>query len=40
MNVFSRIVKGIKNAIIPATSVDMQSQELLDWLGISSTPKN
>lgn len=39
MNVFSRIAKGIKNAIIPATSVDMQSQELLDWLGISSTPK-
>ncbi|WP_243242153.1 phage portal protein [Clostridium sp. 1001275B_160808_H3] len=39
MNVFSRIAKGIKNAIIPVTSVDMQSQELLDWLGISSTPK-
>ncbi len=40
MNVFSRIVKGIKNAIVPAKSVDMQSQELLEWLGISSTPKN
>lgn len=39
MNVFSRIAKGIKNAIIPATSIDMQSQELLEWLGISSTPK-
>ncbi|MGG7057603.1 phage portal protein [Clostridium tertium] len=39
MNVFSKIAKGIKNAIIPAKSVDMQSQELLDWLGISSTPK-
>lgn len=39
MNVFSRIVKGIKNAITPAKSVDMQSQELLEWLGISSTPK-
>lgn len=39
MNVFSRIAKGIKNAIIPVTSVDMKSQELLDWLGISSTPK-
>ena len=39
MNVFSRIVKGIKNVIVPATSVDMQSQELLEWLGISSTPK-
>ena len=39
MNVFSRIAKGIKNAIIPAKSVDMQSQELLEWLGISSTPK-
>lgn len=39
MNVFSKIAKGIKNVIIPAKSVDMQSQELLDWLGISSTPK-
>lgn len=39
MNVFSRIVKGIKNAIIPVSSVDMQSQELLEWLGISSTSK-
>ncbi|MDU2683506.1 MAG: phage portal protein [Clostridium sp.] len=39
MNVFSRIAKGIKNAITPAKSVDMQSQELLEWLGISSTPK-
>jgi HK97 family phage portal protein len=39
LNVFSRIVKGIKNVIVPATSVDMQSQELLEWLGISSTPK-
>ena len=39
MNVFSRIAKGIKNAIIPVSSVDMQSQELLEWLGISSTPK-
>ncbi|WP_341457049.1 phage portal protein [Clostridium paraputrificum] len=39
MNVFSRIAKGIKNTIIPAKSVDMQSQELLEWLGISSTPK-
>lgn len=40
MNVFSRIAKGIRNAIIPAKSVDMQSQELLEWLGIGSTPKN
>lgn len=39
MNVFSRIAKGIKNAIVPAKSVDMQSQELLEWLGIGSTPK-
>jgi HK97 family phage portal protein len=39
LNVFSRIAKGIKNAITPAKSVDMQSQELLEWLGISSTPK-
>lgn len=39
MNVFSRIAKEIKNAIIPAKSVDMQSQELLEWLGISSTSK-
>lgn len=40
MNVFSRIAKGIKNAITPAKSVDMQSQELLEWLGIGSTSKN
>lgn len=39
MNVFSRIAKGIKNAIIPATSIDMQSQELLEWLGIAGTSK-
>lgn len=39
MNVFSRIAKGIKNAIIPAKSVDMQSQELLEWLGIAGTSK-
>lgn len=39
MNVFSRIAKGIKNAIVPEKTVDMQSQELLEWLGISSTPK-
>lgn len=39
MNVFSRLAKGIKNAIIPKKTVDMQSQELLEWLGISSTPK-
>ncbi|CAM2079098.1 MAG: phage portal protein [uncultured Clostridium sp.] len=39
MNVFSGIVKKIKNAIIPEKTVDMQSQELLEWLGISSTPK-
>lgn len=29
-----------KNAIIPAKKVDMQSQELLEWLGIGSTSKN
>ncbi|MDU3526744.1 phage portal protein [Clostridium sp.] len=40
MNVFSRIAKGIKNAIVPAKTVDMQSQELLEWLGIGSTSKN
>ena len=39
LNVFSRIAKGIKNAIIPAKSVDMQSQELLEWLGITGTSK-
>ncbi|WP_334686094.1 phage portal protein [Clostridium tertium] len=39
MNVFSRIAKGIKNAIVPEKTVDMQSRELLEWLGISSTPK-
>lgn len=39
MNVFSRITKRIKNAIIPAKSVDMQSQELLEWLGIAGTSK-
>jgi HK97 family phage portal protein len=40
LNVFSRIAKGIKNAIVPAKTVDMQSQELLEWLGIGSTSKN
>lgn len=39
MNVFSRIAKGIKNAIVPEKTVDMQSRELLEWVGISSTPK-
>lgn len=39
MNVFSRIVRGIKNTIIPAKSVDMQRQELLEWLGIEGTSK-
>lgn len=39
MNVFTRIAKGIKNVIMPEKQVDMQSQELLEWLGISSTPK-
>lgn len=39
MNVFSRIAKGIKNAIIPEKSVDMQSKELLEWLGIAGTSK-
>ena len=39
LNVFSRIAKGIKNAIVPEKTVNMQSQELLEWLGISSTPK-
>lgn len=39
MNVFNRVIKGIKNAIIPEKSVDMQSKDLLEWLGISSTPK-
>ena len=39
MNVFSRITKGIKNAIVPEKTVDMQNKELLEWLGISSTPK-
>ncbi|MDY4605268.1 phage portal protein [Clostridium tertium] len=39
MNVFSRIAKGIKNAIVPEKTVDMQSRELLEWLGIAGTSK-
>lgn len=39
MNVLSRIAKGIKNAIIPAKTTDMQSRELLEWLGIAGTSK-
>lgn len=40
MNVVSRVAKAIKNAVVPEKTVDMQSRELLEWLGISSTPKN
>lgn len=36
MNVFEKI----KNFIVPKKSVDMQSQELLDWLGISTRDSN
>lgn len=39
MNVLSRIAKGIKNAIIPVKTTDMQSRELLEWLGIAGTSK-
>jgi len=39
MNVLSRIARGIKNAITPQKSVDMQSKELLEWLGIAGTSK-
>lgn len=42
MNVFSKIIKKIRNIIEPtiSTPVDMQSEELLEWLGISQTSKN
>lgn len=40
MNVFSKILRKIKNSITPARKVDMQSQELLEWLGIASISKS
>lgn len=33
------VFKQIKNIISPVKTADMQSQELLEWLGISQTPK-
>lgn len=39
MNVFSRVIKSIKNLITPKQTEDMQSEELLEWLGISKTSK-
>jgi HK97 family phage portal protein len=40
LNVFSRIFKSIKNLISPVSNVvDMQNEELLEWLGISKTSK-
>lgn len=39
MNVFSNIFLKIKNLISPPKTVDMKSEELLEWLGISTTPK-
>lgn len=40
MNIFSKVYRGVKNFIFPSTKIaDMQSEELLEWLGISSTPK-
>ncbi len=42
MNVFTRIYNSIKRQLMkpkPKTA-DMQSEELLEWLGISRTPKN
>ncbi len=39
MNVLSKAYHKIRNMISPAKSVDMKSEELLEWLGISSTPK-
>lgn len=34
------ILKIIKNFITPSTTVNMQNEELLDWLGISRSNKN
>jgi HK97 family phage portal protein len=39
LNIWTRVVRSIKNIIAPQTAVNMQSEALLDWLGISSTPK-
>lgn len=39
MNVFNKVINGIKNMIVPEKSTDMQSQELLEWLGIAGTSK-
>ena len=40
MGKLTGIFNKFRNAIIPSKKgVDMQSQELLEWLGISSTPK-
>lgn len=38
MNVFKKIYNNIKQVLTPKTA-DMQSEELLEWLGISRTPK-
>lgn len=41
MNIFSRFFKSFKNLISSTTTnvADMQSEALLEWLGISRTPK-
>lgn len=39
MNVLRKIQSKIVNMISPRTTADMQSEELLEWLGISRTPK-
>lgn len=40
MNILSKFINTIKNYFTPTKTVDMQSEELLEWLGISKTPKN
>ena len=39
LNVFSKAIKAIKNVITPVPTANMQSEDLLEWLGISKTPK-
>lgn len=39
MNVFTRIKKKIKNMLTTVQTANMQSEALLEWLGISQTPK-
>lgn len=39
MNVFTKMKSKIRNMLVTPKIVNMQSEELLEWLGISHTPK-